>query len=114
MALDEMVPELGPLEYVSGSHLWGDGRTGTAAHFFDPDQRALLESAGVELFERVLAEDGIAVDEDGLTPLASAAHNGSCYSLFLARASSSHATGVARRARGRREAAAETRREYRG
>ena len=55
-----------------------------------------------------------AVDEHGLTPLAIAAHNGSCYSLFLARASSSHATGVARRARGRREAAAETRREYRG
>ena len=45
VALDEMVPELGPLEYVSGSHLWGDGRTGTAAHFFDPDQRALLRSA---------------------------------------------------------------------
>ena len=35
MALDEMVPELGPLEYVSGSHLWGDGRSGTASHFFD-------------------------------------------------------------------------------
>jgi ectoine hydroxylase-related dioxygenase (phytanoyl-CoA dioxygenase family) len=35
VALDEMVPELGPLEYVSGSHLWGDGRSGTASHFFD-------------------------------------------------------------------------------
>ena len=40
-----MVPELGPLEYVMGSHLWGDGRSGTASHFFDPDQRALLRSA---------------------------------------------------------------------
>ena len=35
VALDEMVPELGPLEYVSGSHLWGDGRSGTASHCFD-------------------------------------------------------------------------------
>ena len=31
---------------------------------YGPDQRALLESAGVELFERVLAEDGIAVDDE--------------------------------------------------
>ncbi len=31
---------------------------------YGPEQRALLESAGVELFERVLAEDGIAVDDE--------------------------------------------------
>ena len=45
VALDEMAPELGPLEYVRGSHLWGDGRSGSASSFFDPDQRALLRSA---------------------------------------------------------------------
>ena len=39
VALDEMVPELGPLEYVSGLAPVG-GQPSTAAHFFDPDQRA--------------------------------------------------------------------------
>ena len=45
VALDEMHPELGPLEYVRGSHRWGDGRSGSAAQFFDTDARALLRSA---------------------------------------------------------------------
>ena len=40
-----MRPELGPLEYVRGSHAWGDGRTGSAAQFFDNDRIALLRSA---------------------------------------------------------------------
>lgn len=45
VALDEMVPELGPLEYVRGSHRWGEGRSGSAAQFFDSDRLALVRSA---------------------------------------------------------------------
>ena len=41
-----MIPELGPLEYVKGSHRWGDGRAGSAQQFFDArDHRALLADA---------------------------------------------------------------------
>ena len=35
VALDDMSREVGPLEYVVGSHLWGDGRIGSAHQFFD-------------------------------------------------------------------------------
>ena len=45
VALDEMLPELGPLEYVRGSHRWGEGRSGSAAQFFDSDRLALVRSA---------------------------------------------------------------------
>jgi ectoine hydroxylase-related dioxygenase (phytanoyl-CoA dioxygenase family) len=44
-ALDDMDEELGPLEYVRGSHLWGDGRVGSAGQFFHHDVRSLLRSA---------------------------------------------------------------------
>lgn len=46
VALDTMTPELGPLEYVVGSHKWGDGRSGSAKQFFDArDKRALVDDA---------------------------------------------------------------------
>ena len=45
VALDAMAPELGPLEYVRGSHRWADGRSGSAAQFFDSDRFALVRSA---------------------------------------------------------------------
>mmetsp|Transcript_25066 Transcript_25066/g.37037 ORF Transcript_25066/g.37037 Transcript_25066/m.37037 type:complete len:334 (+) Transcript_25066:83-1084(+) len=47
IALDDMDAELGPLEYVVGSHLWGDGRSGSASQFFQPNQggKTLLYSA---------------------------------------------------------------------
>ena len=45
VALDAMAPELGPLEYVRGSHRWADGRSGSAAQFFDTDRFALVRSA---------------------------------------------------------------------
>lgn len=44
-ALDDMDEELGPLEYVRGSHLWGDGRVGSANQFFDQNSTKLLRSA---------------------------------------------------------------------
>ena len=46
LALDTMTPELGTLEYVRGSHAWGDERRGSAQQFFDTrDNRALLDDA---------------------------------------------------------------------
>jgi phytanoyl-CoA hydroxylase len=45
VALDDMDPELGPLEYVRKSHLWGDGRVGTSNQFFQPNIMQLLRSA---------------------------------------------------------------------
>ena len=46
VALDDMDEELGPLEYVRGSHLWGDGRVGSANQFFQSGGgHALLRSA---------------------------------------------------------------------
>lgn len=46
LALDDMEPELGPLQYVRGSHEWADGRVGSANQFFDTrDRFALLHDA---------------------------------------------------------------------
>jgi phytanoyl-CoA hydroxylase len=46
IALDKMTPEVGTLEYVTGSHLWGDGRSGSASQFFDSrDNRSLVNDA---------------------------------------------------------------------
>jgi phytanoyl-CoA hydroxylase len=45
IALDDMLPEMGPLEYVVGSHMWGDGRFGSANQFFDKDSKSLLFDA---------------------------------------------------------------------
>ena len=45
IALDDMDKELGPLEYVRGSHRWGDGRVGSSSSFFQSDTRNLLYSA---------------------------------------------------------------------
>ena len=45
VALDDMDEELGPLEYVVGSHRWGDGRVGSANQFFQSDTKSLLRSA---------------------------------------------------------------------
>lgn len=44
-ALDDMHPTLGPLEYVRGSHHWGDGRVGSSSSFFQSENKKLLYSA---------------------------------------------------------------------
>ncbi|KAL3788371.1 hypothetical protein HJC23_009177 [Cyclotella cryptica] len=59
IALDDMSPELGPLEYVKSSHQWGDGRVGSSSSFFQSDNgKNLLYSAakfeGIEDPERSL------------------------------------------------------------
>jgi hypothetical protein len=46
IALDDMLEELGPLEYVVGSHKWGNGRVGSASQFFQSSNvHNLLQSA---------------------------------------------------------------------
>ena len=45
IALDDMDPDLGPLEYVKGSHAWGDGRVGSSSSFFQSENKKLLYSA---------------------------------------------------------------------
>jgi len=54
IALDDMDEELGPLQYVRGSHLWGEGRVGVASQFFPSNGGvSLLRSAA----ERQAAAD---------------------------------------------------------
>jgi len=46
IALDDLSSDLGPLQYVKSSHLWGDGRVGSSQNFFQDDGgKALLHSA---------------------------------------------------------------------
>ena len=46
LAMDDMDEELGPLEYVKSSHIWGDGRKGSANQFFQStNPKHLVESA---------------------------------------------------------------------
>lgn len=45
LALDDMDDELGPLEYVKGSHNWGDERNGSTSQFFDKDAKRMLHTA---------------------------------------------------------------------
>lgn len=46
LALDDMTEEVGTLEYVVGSHKWGDERRGSAQQFFDArDNRSLVDDA---------------------------------------------------------------------
>jgi phytanoyl-CoA hydroxylase len=58
MALDDMDDEIGPLEYVRGSHAWGDGRVGSANQFFPPDR-------GMTLLYSAAAREGILKNASG-------------------------------------------------
>ena len=50
MSLDDLLDDsLGPLEYVRGSHMWGENRRRTANVFFDSDRRALMEDAAKQV-----------------------------------------------------------------
>ncbi len=76
VALDSMAPELGPLEYVRGSHRWGDGRTGSASRFFDSDQRALLRSAAEREGVDPASLDALVVSMAHLPPGGASIHDG--------------------------------------
>lgn len=46
VALDDMTPDIGPLQYVKSSHLWGQGRVGSSNQFFEQNGGStLLRSA---------------------------------------------------------------------
>jgi ectoine hydroxylase-related dioxygenase (phytanoyl-CoA dioxygenase family) len=57
LALDDMDAELGPLEYVRGSHKWGHGRVGSANQFFQ-------SNGGLALLKSAAAKEGIVEDLD--------------------------------------------------
>ena len=49
IALDDMDEEVGPLQYVYGSHHWGDFRSGSANQFFaKSDNKSLLFDAALK------------------------------------------------------------------
>eukprot|EP00439_Symbiodinium_sp_Y106_P056159 s546_g7.t2 len=75
IALDPMVPEIGPLQYAVGSHRWGEGRRGTAAQFFDSNHQQLMADAAkregfrleeVELISVLVPQGGAGI-HDGRT-----------------------------------------------
>ena len=74
-----MIPELGPLEYVKGSHKWGDGRVGSSSSFFQSENRKLLYSAakleGIEYPETTLE----IVSMSGLKAGGISIHHGKCW-----------------------------------
>ena len=51
-----MDAEIGPLEYVKGSHLWGDGRVGSANQFFQ-------SNGGMKLVRSAAEKEGIPMDD---------------------------------------------------
>lgn len=79
VALDTMDDELGPLEYVKGSHKWGDGRVGSASAFFQSESKNLLYSAakmeGIEDPESTLEIVSMA----GLKAGGLSIHHGKCW-----------------------------------
>lgn len=59
IALDDMDAELGPLEYVRGSHKWGDARWGSTSQFFQPN------AGGKKLLHTAAVENGILPENEG-------------------------------------------------
>lgn len=58
IALDDMDEELGPLHYVSGSHLWGDEQWGAMDGFFDESMESLARASKDRKFE-IISMDGM-------------------------------------------------------
>ena len=75
IALDDMIPEVGPLVYVKGSHLWGDGRVGSSQTFFqDKDDMDLLHDAAQR--ENIKESDLDFVSMEGLGAGGMSIHDG--------------------------------------
>jgi len=72
-----MIPELGPLEYVKGSHKWGDGRVGSSSSFFQSDNRKLLYSAAK--LEGINVTTLEIVSMSGLKAGGISIHHGKCW-----------------------------------
>ena len=56
LALDDMTEVLGPLEYVKGSHRWGDGRVGSANQFFQ-------SNGGMKLVQSAAEREGLSLTD---------------------------------------------------
>lgn len=77
IALDDMDQEIGPLEYVKGSHMWGDGRVGSSQQFFQPEGgRCLLESAAQAHGVTIDEIDSRIISMAGLPAGSISIHNG--------------------------------------
>eukprot|EP00928_Gymnodinium_smaydae_P007220 TRINITY_DN12601_c0_g1_i3.p1 TRINITY_DN12601_c0_g1~~TRINITY_DN12601_c0_g1_i3.p1 ORF type:complete len:430 (+),score=95.65 TRINITY_DN12601_c0_g1_i3:43-1332(+) len=77
VALDDMAEELGPLEYVVGSHRWSVGRAGSASAFFQQSQREQLLAAAAQAG---LSESDLQiVSMRGLEAGGVAIHHGCCW-----------------------------------
>ena len=72
-----MIPELGPLEYVKGSHKWGDGRVGSSSSFFQSENRKLLYSAAK--LEGINVTTLEIVSMSGLKAGGISIHHGKCW-----------------------------------
>ena len=77
LALDDMDEELGPLEYVKGSHTWGDGRVGSASQFFQQNGKSLLWSAAER--EGINPDDLEIISMRGLKRGGMSIHHGRCW-----------------------------------
>eukprot|EP00978_Attheya_sp_CCMP212_P013492 scaffold33916_cov51-Attheya_sp.AAC.4 len=75
IALDQMDSELGPLQYIKGSHKWGDGRIGTSSSFFQSDGGTNLLRSAAER-EGILLEELESVTMSGLEAGGISIHNG--------------------------------------
>ena len=82
LALDDMDEELGPLEYVIGSHRWENSKTGSASVFFDKDHKALMLAAWKQEQEQEVDSriGGVEIASAvGLRTGCVAVHNGKCW-----------------------------------
>lgn len=67
IALDDMDDEVGPLEYVRGSHLWGDGRYGSCRNFFGKrNNKGSSNNNNMDLLYSAARREGIADPETTL------------------------------------------------
>jgi len=64
-----MEEEIGPLEYVKGSHLWGDGRCGSANQFFQPN-------GGFKLVRSAAEKEGLSWEDIDIVSMAGLAAGG--------------------------------------
>ncbi|KAL3811903.1 hypothetical protein ACHAXA_001428 [Cyclostephanos tholiformis] len=66
IALDDMDDEVGPLEYVRGSHLWGDGRFGSCRYFFGKRKNKNNNNNYTDLLYSAARREGITDPESTL------------------------------------------------
>jgi len=77
LTLDDLTPDLGPLEYVRGSHCWGEQKhQGTAHAFFDDSPLDLVRAAALAEGISHAEFDELVVSMDGLSAGGCSIHDG--------------------------------------